>query len=386
MAERAIEGGFGIYVHWPFCAAKCPYCDFNSHVRKSVDEKAWAAAYALELRHWAERMGDERLRVDSVFFGGGTPSLMAPQTVETVLDAIAEHFALAPDSETTLEANPASSDAARFAGFRAAGINRLSLGVQSLIDSELKALGRWHTAEEALAAFELAREIFPRTSFDLIAARPDQTPQSWRDELNAALARAPSHLSIYHLTIEDGTPFAAAAKKGTLRVPGEDIAAAIYETTQDLCAAAGLPAYEISNHAKPRDESRHNLVYWRYGEYLGVGPGAHGRITVNGEKRATSTVKKPEDWLASVMATGHGLERDESVSAPEQADEFLLMGLRLSEGIDPSRYERLAGKRISQSALERLGESGAVARLNGRIAATPKGRLVLNSLIAELSA
>jgi oxygen-independent coproporphyrinogen-3 oxidase len=374
-----------VYVHWPFCRAKCPYCDFNSHVRHGgIDEARFLAAYLAELRHFAA-LAPER-RVSSLFFGGGTPSLMRPNTVAAILDAVALHWALDSNAEITLEANPTSVEAENFAGYRAAGVNRLSLGVQALDDQSLKALGRQHTADEALAALALAKRHFGRVSFDLIYAREGQTERAWREELSRALDHASDHLSLYQLTIEEGTPFAARHAAGTLHVPEGGEARAMYLLTQELCEAAGLPAYEISNHARPGAESRHNLIYWRGHDYAGIGPGAHSRVTVRGAKRAFSTIKSPEAWLAQAEASGHGIESDEALDAAEVADEYLLMGLRLSEGIDLARHAAIGGPPLDERRIEALAHQGLIERGGERLAATPKGRLVLNRLILELAA
>ncbi|MFM9860056.1 radical SAM family heme chaperone HemW [Pseudoxanthobacter sp. M-2] len=380
------EGGFAIYVHWPFCASKCPYCDFNSHVRHGgVDEPRFAAALVRELETAADRT--ERRRPDSVFFGGGTPSLMSPATVGAVLDAVDRLWGLDASAEVTLEANPTSVEAGRFAGYRAAGVGRVSLGVQALDDAALAALGRRHTADEALKAVALAQSIFPRVTFDLIYARPAMTAEVWAAELKRALAIGTDHLSLYQLTIEEGTPFAALHAAGKLHVPDDDTAADLYELTQALTEAAGMPAYEVSNHARPGQESRHNLVYWRGGGYVGVGPGAHGRLEQDGVRRATAAERNPERWLAAVEAAGHGLVVDEPVDAAERADELLLMGLRLSEGVDLARHARHAGRPIEPARIAPLVADGLLAWTPaGRLAATPRGRLVLNTLIAALAA
>jgi putative oxygen-independent coproporphyrinogen III oxidase len=376
---------FGVYVHWPFCKAKCPYCDFNSHVRHGgIDESRFLSAYLKELRHVASLAPGRS--VTSIFFGGGTPSLMRPATVDTILDAIAGHWIVDSDVEITLEANPTSVEAENFAGYRAAGVNRLSLGVQALDDRSLKALGRQHTAQEALAALALAKCHFDRVSFDLIYAREGQTARDWQTELTRALGHAADHLSLYQLTIEDGTPFAARHAAGTLRIPDGEQAGGLYQLTQDLCEAAGLPAYEVSNHARPGSESRHNLLYWRGHDYAGIGPGAHSRITLSGAKRALSAIKSPEAWLADVEAQGHGLASDETLSAAESADEYLLMGLRLSEGIDLARLTAIGGRTIDETRLSALAQAGLIDRNGARLAATAKGRLVLNRVILELAA
>jgi putative oxygen-independent coproporphyrinogen III oxidase len=376
---------FGIYVHWPFCRAKCPYCDFNSHVRHGgIDEARFLAGYLRELAHFAALAPGRS--VSSIFFGGGTPSLMQPSTIAAILDAIAGHWSLAKDAEITLEANPTSVEANNFAGYRKAGINRLSLGVQALDDRSLKALGRQHTAEEALAALELAKLHFNRVSFDLIYAREGQSAQAWREELARALDHAADHLSLYQLTIEEGTPFAARHAAGSLRIPDGDRASELYGLTQELCEGAGLPAYEVSNHARPESESRHNLLYWRGHDYAGVGPGAHSRLTLGGTKRALCTLKSPEDWLAQVEARGDGIASEESLSAEDSAEEYLLMGLRLSEGIDLRRLAAFNGNALDDTRIAALEAEGLLARRDTRLAATPKGRLVLNRLILELAA
>jgi putative oxygen-independent coproporphyrinogen III oxidase len=375
---------FGIYVHWPFCRAKCPYCDFNSHVRHGgIDEPRFLSAYLAELRHFAA-LAPER-SVTSIFFGGGTPSLMRPATVTEIIDAIADRWDLADDAEITLEANPTSVEAVNFAGYRTAGINRLSLGVQALDDPSLKALGRQHSAQEALDTLALAKRHFDRVSFDLIYAREGQTMNAWAAELACALDHAADHLSLYQLTIEEGTPFAARYAAGTLRIPDGARARALYQLTQDLCEAAGLPAYEVSNHARPGSESRHNLLYWRGHDYAGIGPGAHSRITVDAAKRALAAIKSPEGWLAEVEAHGHGLAIDEALSAGEAAEEYLLMGLRLSEGIDLNRLAAIYGRGLDEERVSALASDGLLRRVGDRLAATPKGRLVLNRLILELS-
>ena len=382
---RRTEEPFGVYVHWPFCRAKCPYCDFNSHVRHGgVDDARFLAAYLSELEHFAA-LAPQR-RVTSIFFGGGTPSLMQPRVVEAIIDTIATHWGIEPDAEITLEANPTSVEAERFAGYASAGVNRLSLGVQALDDASLKALGRQHSAQEALAALALAKRHFERVSFDLIYAREGQSARAWADELQQALGFAADHLSLYQLTIEEGTPFAARHEAGTLHIPNGARARALYLLTQELCEAAGLPAYEVSNHARPGAESRHNLLYWRGHDYAGIGPGAHSRITASGTKRALSAIKSPEGWRAEVEARGHGLANDDALSAEEAADEYLLMGLRLSEGIDLARLAAIDGRVLDEARLTALETEGLLKRQGDRLAATPSGRLVLNRLILELAA
>ena len=376
---------FGVYVHWPFCLAKCPYCDFNSHVRHGgIDQGDFVTAYLSELAHFAS-LAPERT-VSSIFFGGGTPSLMAPDTVAAILDRIAALWSVAQDAEITLEANPTSVEAGRFAGYRGAGVNRVSLGVQSLDDASLKALGRRHTSEEALAALAIAKKNFERVSFDLIYARQGQELGEWRDELTRALHHAQDHLSLYQLTIEEGTPFAALHASGALKVPEGETAEAFYLLTQELCDAAGLPSYEVSNHARPGAESRHNLLYWRGHDYAGVGPGAHSRITRDGIKHAIAVRKSPEAWLEAVAAQGHGIEQDEALTPQNSADEYLLMGLRLAEGIDEKRLAAIDGRKLDEARLHYLEAKGLVRRISDRVQATGKGRLVLDRLIVELAA
>jgi oxygen-independent coproporphyrinogen-3 oxidase len=377
---------FGVYVHWPFCLSKCPYCDFNSHVRHgAIDEARFLRAYRAEIAACAERVPGQT--VTSVFFGGGTPSLMQPRTVAAILDEIAQRWTVEPDAEITLEANPTSVEATRFRGFRAAGVNRVSLGVQALDDGALQRLGRTHTAEEALAAVAIARAAFERYSFDLIYARENQTPAAWAGELKRAIAEAAEHLSLYQLTIEQETPFAALRAAGKLTVPDEDCARSLYDITQEICATAGLPAYEVSNHARPGAECRHNLTYWRMHDYAGIGPGAHGRLTIGTERHATATEKRPESWLMRVEARGHGMVTDDVLIREEIGDEFLLMGLRLAEGIDPRRYERIAGRSLDEGRLATLSREGAVeVTADGRLRVTPSGFPVLDAVVADLAA
>jgi oxygen-independent coproporphyrinogen-3 oxidase len=384
-ATSPANPGFGIYVHWPFCLSKCPYCDFNSHVRhEKPDEPRFTAAIKAELAHAAAMTGPRE--VNSVFFGGGTPSLMTPETVAAILQTIASHWRLAPDIEITLEANPTSVEAERFRGYRAAGVNRVSLGVQSLNNDALKFLGRLHTTEEALKAVDVARKNFERISFDLIYSRPGQSPAEWREELARALGEGSEHLSIYQLTIEPETPFEALFKKGSLKIPDHEEGRALWDVTQELCDAAGLSAYEISNHARAGAECRHNLVYWRYGEYVGVGPGAHGRLGVGDQRRATMTEKHPERWLAQVESGGHGLIVDEPLSRAEQADEYLLMGLRLREGIDLVRYQALSGQPLDPAQISVLQEHGLIEADTKLLRVTSAGFPLLDSIVADLAA
>ena len=377
---------FGVYVHWPFCLSKCPYCDFNSHVRHApIDEARFASAFAREIETTAARIPGRQ--VSSIFLGGGTPSLMQPQTVGAVLDAIGKHWQVADDVEVTLEANPTSVEATRFRGYRTAGVNRVSLGVQALDDASLKALGRLHTAHEALDAVAIARSVFDRYSFDLIYARPDQTPDMWADELKLAISEAAEHLSLYQLTIEEGTPFFGLHAAGKLKTPDEAVSRALYDVTQEVCAINGLPSYEISNHARPGAECKHNLVYWRGEEYAGVGPGAHGRLDINGTRHAIATEKRPEAWLRRVEATGHGVITDDLLNSEERADEFLLMGLRLAEGIDPKRYAALSGRTLDPGRIAILREEGAIiVDADGRLRVTQSGFPVLDAVVADLAA
>jgi putative oxygen-independent coproporphyrinogen III oxidase len=386
LQTKADEPAFGVYVHWPFCRSKCPYCDFNSHVsHRPVDQARFVRAFTAEIAATAARTPGRT--VSTVFFGGGTPSLMDPATVAAVLDAVARYWRVAPDIEVTLEANPTSVEATRFAGYRAAGVNRVSLGVQALDDAALAALGRTHTANEALTAVAIARRHFERYSFDLIYARPSQTSADWRAELARAIAEASSHLSLYQLTIEPETPFAALYAGGRLAVPDEDLARDLYDVTQEVCIAAGLPSYEISNHARPGSECRHNLVYWRYQEYAGIGPGAHGRLVVDGVRHATATEQRPDAWLGLVESQGHGFVTDDPLTRGEQADEYLLMGLRLAEGIDTGRFERLTGVPLPAGRVAHLEGHGLVETTTaGRLRATPAGFPVLNAIVAELAA
>jgi oxygen-independent coproporphyrinogen-3 oxidase len=386
LPHRDPAHAFGVYIHWPFCLSKCPYCDFNSHVRhEPVDQARFAQAFATEIAATAARVPART--VTSIFFGGGTPSLMDPQTVGAVLDAVGRHWTVAGDAEISMEANPTSVEAGRFRDYRAAGVNRLSLGVQALDDAALKVLGRLHTADEALTAVATARAIFDRYSFDLIYARPNQTPDAWASELSRALAEGAEHLSLYQLTIEPQTPFATLHEIGKLATPNDVSARALYDVTQDVCAAAGLPAYEISNHARPGAECRHNLVYWRGQEYAGIGPGAHGRLDIDGARHATATEKRPESWLMRVEARGHGVTTDDVLAREERADEFLLMGLRLAEGIDPARFAALAGRPLDPRRLALLAEEGMIAiAADGRLRVTPQGFPVLDAVVADLAA
>lgn len=391
-SDAAADGGFGLYVHWPFCLSKCPYCDFNSHVRERVDEARWRRALIAELDRAAGQTPGRRL--DSIFFGGGTPSLMPPDIAGAIVARARALWRPAGDIEITLEANPGAAEAERFAAFRDAGVNRVSIGVQALDDAALAFLGRRHRADEAMAALGRARAIFARVSFDLIYARPGQSVAAWRAELARALALAGDHLSLYQLTIEPGTTFHTAHARGDFVLPDADAAADLYEATQDALGAAGLPAYEISNHARPGAESRHNLVYWRYGDYAGIGPGAHGRLTgadgagADGAKTATRQHRLPEAWLAAVEQRGTGEAERTPLDRATRGREMLLMGLRLAEGVSADRFQRESGRALEDfcdpAALARLDAAGLVARDAGRLRATEAGRQRLDAVLAAL--
>lgn len=382
------DPGFGLYVHWPFCRAKCPYCDFNSHVAQGrVDHERWRRALLAELDHVGAETAGRRLT--SIFFGGGTPSLMEPATAGALIGRAVRWWDVAEDLEVTLEANPTSVEAGKLRGFRAAGANRVSLGVQALDDASLRFLGREHTAAEALAAVDLAADLFPRISFDLIYARPDQTPAAWAAELRRALGHANGHLSAYQLTIEPGTRFHALHRSGALVPPDEETQAELYELTQALLAEAGLPAYEVSNHARPGLESRHNLTYWRYGDYAGIGPGAHGRLTLDGTRWATRTERAPERWLRLANERGSGEILPREVVPPgDQLTELLMMGLRLTEGVPLDRIEAATGRPWRESldprGLDRLAAGGFVELDAGRLVATQAGRQRLDALLVAL--
>ena len=384
--QTAADADFGIYVHWPFCAAKCPYCDFNSYVRHGgVDEARFVAALTTELSHFATLTGRHTVR--SIFFGGGTPSLLSAVGVGSLIEAVARLWPLAQDVEITLEANPSSVEVGRFRGYREAGVNRDSLGVQALRDADLKVLGRLHDVDTAVRAVAIARAVFPRVSFDLIYARPGQTVTAWEAELRQALDTAADHLSLYQLTIEDGTPFHALWRSGNLSVPDTDLAADLFEATQAMTAAAGFAAYEISNHARSGGECRHNLVYWRGGAYVGVGPGAHGRIETDDQRIATETERHPETWLEAVARAGHGLTTLTPLSAEEAGEEYLVMGLRLAEGVDLDVFAARADRPLPATQIARFEQDGLLHRpAPKRVAATPRGAQVLNRLLLELLA
>ena len=377
------SGGFGLYLHWPFCQSKCPYCDFNSHVSAQIDQKRWQAAYLSEI----DRIGAETKGriLHTVFFGGGTPSLMDPELVAAILTRVRATWPMSNDAEITLEANPSSVEAGRFRAYRDAGVNRISMGIQALNDADLKALGRLHSVAEAERSFAIARGCFDRVSFDLIYARQNQTLADWRAELGRALSMAVDHLSLYQLTIEDGTAFGARYAAGGLKgLPEDELSADLYALTQDLCDAAGMPAYEVSNHAAPGAESRHNLIYWRMGDYAGIGPGAHGRLTLGGTRWATEAPKAPLPWLVQVEKAGFGEVPRAPVPLAEQATEYLLMSLRLAEGCDMTRYAQLSGTALDASVINGLRDIGMVSTDGSRLRATPQGRMVLNAVLREL--
>ncbi|MEP5731254.1 MAG: radical SAM family heme chaperone HemW [Sulfitobacter sp.] len=382
MTEDWQLGGFGLYIHWPFCEAKCPYCDFNSHVSRTIDQQAWRDAYLDELRKAALETKGRVL--NSVFFGGGTPSLMDPDIVADIVTAIKTLWPISNDMEITLEANPSSVEAGRFAGFRDAGINRISMGIQALNDTDLKRLGRLHSVKEAWAAFDVARHQFERVSFDLIYGRQDQTLSAWKTELKQALDRAIDHISLYQLTIENGTAFGDRYARGKLDgLPNDDLGADMFSLTQDICGELGMPAYEVSNHARDNATSRHNLIYWRYGDYIGIGPGAHGRVTIDGVKWATEAYSNPKRWLDKPTENSREKVR-QRLCAKDQATEFLLMGLRLKEGISLERYENLCGHPISASAVDHLQDIGMVEIRDSNLIVLNQGVIVLNAVIETL--
>ncbi len=374
------HGGFGLYIHWPFCQSKCPYCDFNSHVASSIDHDSWLTAYLQEIDRLANETKGRVL--SSVFFGGGTPSLMKPEVVAGIIDQIRRRWPMTNAAEITLEANPGSVESGRFSAYRQAGVNRISMGIQALNDTQLRQLGRTHSVAEALKAFDIARNLFERVSFDLIYARQDQTVRDWQAELELALSYAVDHLSLYQLTIEDGTPFAARLAKGGLAgLPDEDRSVALYEATQEICDAAGLPSYEVSNHARPGAESQHNLIYWRGGDYVGIGPGAHGRLTLDGVRWATECPRAPDIWL---KAQTPELPRM-ALSNLEHAEEYILMSLRLTEGLDIGRLTNILGKALDNAALLELQSQDLVVIKGNRLIATAQGRLLLNAVIKKVA-
>lgn len=376
------QGGFGLYIHWPFCEAKCPYCDFNSHVSRSIDQRAWRDAYLRELaRGAAETQGRV---LNAVYFGGGTPSLMDPDTVADVIAAIKTHWPTANDLEITLEANPSSVEAGRFAAYRDGGVSRVSMGIQALNDTDLRRLGRIHTTAEALKAFDIARGAFDRVSFDLIYGRQDQSLTAWEAELKQALSLAIDHISLYQLTVENGTAFGDRYSIGKLRgLPSEDLGADMFERTQEVCAAMGMPAYEVSNHARDGAQSRHNLIYWRYGDYLGIGPGAHGRLTIAGQKYATTCFSNPKRWLETSL-DGSTEKAREPLIGEAQAQELLMMGLRLKEGVNLERFAALNGRALSGQKISELTDMGMVGVDNGNLIVLNQGVILLNAILAQL--
>jgi len=379
------HAGFGLYLHWPFCQSKCPYCDFNSHVAAKVDQSRWLSAFQAEI----DRIGalTEGRLLNTVFFGGGTPSLMEPELVQGILDRVRATWTLANDVEITLEANPGSVEAGRFAGYAEAGVNRVSLGIQALDDADLRRLGRMHSVDEARAAIAIAQSTFARVSIDLIYARQDQTLQAWRDELHRALDFGTSHLSLYQLTIEDGTVFGQMHAKNLLRgLPDEDRAADMFELTQEITHAAGLPAYEVSNHARPGDESRHNLIYWRMGDYAGIGPGAHGRLTLPQGRFATEADRAPALWLEKTGQKPGLAERTERIGSEDRATEYLMFALRLREGASLSRFAALSGVPLAQSALDELIGLGLLDQAGDAVRTTDTGVMMLNGILRSLLA
>lgn len=384
------DAGFGLYVHWPYCDRICPYCDFNVRRARPVDAAAWRAAFRAEMTHWHQRQGDRAPALTSIYFGGGTPSLMAPDLIAGVIEDAAQLWGIAWDAEITVEANPTSSEVDRFAAFRTAGVNRLSLGIQALDDSALRFLGRDHSATEARQGLARAAEVFERTTFDLIYGRPDQTLAQWADELRTALSIAPGHVSLYQLTIETGTAFAAQQRRGTLVAPDESVLADLYDATQEIMTAAGLPGYEVSNHARPDDHGRHNLTYWRYGAYAGVGPGAHGRLAIGDRRVATETIHDPEAWRAAALTQGHGAEHETVLDAEACSDELLVTGMRLAEGIPAARFAAVTGHALAQlreaPRMKELRAENLVTLDDDRLAATSAGRRLLNAVIGEIAA
>ena len=382
MTEDWRAGGFGLYLHWPFCEAKCPYCDFNSHVSRKIDQSAWKDAYLAELaRGAAETQGRV---LNAVFFGGGTPSLMDPEVVAEIITAIRKHWPTANDLEITLEANPGSVEAGRFAAYRGAGVNRISMGIQALNDSDLKRLGRIHSVSEALAAFGIARNNFDRVSFDLIYGRQDQTLPEWERELRKALSLAIDHISLYQLTVEQGTAFGDRYAVGKLKgLPNDDLSADMYAATQDICGSMGMPAYEVSNHARDGAQSTHNLIYWRYGDYLGIGPGAHGRLSLNGRRFATECHSNPRKWLDAAL-NGETERPREVLDRDAQSSEFLMMGLRLKAGVDLERYAQISRTPLPEKKISELCNLGMLSIDNSIISVTNQGVMVLNAILAEL--
>lgn len=376
------NAGFGLYLHWPFCQSKCPYCDFNSHVAGQVDESAWKAAFEKELLRVSRLTGPRVL--NTIFFGGGTPSLMSPDIVSHIIESAKHGWTLANDCEITLEANPSSVEAGRFRGYSDAGVNRISMGFQALNDADLRQLGRRHTVREALTAYDVAQSLFDRVSFDLIYARQGQTLQAWQEELKTALSMGSNHLSLYQLTIEEGTVFSERNNRGLLKgLPDEGLAADLFEMTQDICAGAGFHNYEVSNFARPGSESRHNMLYWTAGDYAGIGPGAHGRLTIAGQRTATESYSAPSVWLDKVNA-GTADSSFLPLSPADQGQEYLMMGLRMSTGIDLARFNAISGINLSTEKINTLSEYDMVKEETGRLCVTQKGRMLLNEVIREL--
>ncbi|MEE9455485.1 MAG: radical SAM family heme chaperone HemW [Paracoccaceae bacterium] len=377
------NAGFGVYIHWPFCLHKCPYCDFNSHVSREINQTAWREAMLCDIRKSAAELPDRQ--VDTVFFGGGTPSLMPPETVAAIIAEIRKVWRLAAHAEISLEANPTSVEAGRFAAYADAGVNRISMGIQALRDNDLKRLGRMHSVAEARVAFDVARHQFDRVSFDLIYARQGQNINDWSAELNEAITMAADHLSLYQLTIENGTRFGELYARGKLRdLPSDNTAADMYLRTQEICDFHGIPAYETSNHARDNAQSQHNLIYWRYGDYVGIGPGAHGRITLGGEKLATESYSAPDRWLNAVKTTGCGRKSACNITTSDQASEYLMMSLRLAEGSDMERFAALNNQPLSAETLHELQRDGFITFGNRVLQTTDKGRPVLNAILRQL--
>jgi putative oxygen-independent coproporphyrinogen III oxidase len=377
---------FGVYIHWPFCASKCPYCDFNSYVYDTIDQSQWINAYQNEIRHMASLTTGRT--VDTIFFGGGTPSLMMPDTVKAVINAVKENWVLSPNAEITLEANPTSVEAKKFVGFREAGVNRVSLGVQSLNETDLKFLGRTHDVDQAKEAVHIARDTFDRFSFDLIYARPHQTVTAWRDELMMALDMAVEHLSLYQLTIEKNTPFHLQYHRGEFQISDQDLAADLYDVTQEILNNAGLPAYEVSNHARAGEESRHNLIYWQSDDYIGIGPGAHGRLTIDSARSATRAHRAPDIWLNRTLEIGHGQHEFESLSIRQSFEEMVMMGLRLRQGIPWSKLvncsPELAEKLKYSKALTRMINESYLVQNSDDLVTTPEGLKRLNAVLGYI--
>ena len=385
MGEDWKKAGFGIYIHWPFCAAKCPYCDFNSHVRSTVNQKAWVNAIVSEIRNTAERTPNRT--VDTIFFGGGTPSLMLPETVHTILQEIAVRWTLASTAEITLEANPTSVEATRFKAFSNAGVNRISMGIQALNDTDLKSLGRMHTASESIQAYNIAKKYYKNVSLDLIYARQSQSLESWRKELTRAVDMAVDHLSLYQLTIEQGTRFGDLFTHNRLRgLPNDELSARMYEVTQEVCAKNGLNAYEISNHARAGAECRHNQIYWNYGDYAGIGPGAHGRLTIDGQRQATKTPLLPETWLEAVQTQGTATQTDEILSAKDQAVEYVMMSLRLAEGTDLNRANAICPDIFAENAVDDLINNHFLKKTGEKLQTTARGKMVLDAILGTILA